>query len=307
MRWRLLLEEFDCTYHYKKGETNTVADALSRMPKQTNNENTNEIKTEMKTVSRTDKVLVQLEAPRRKAQHREVQHSKVLETDKNTEKDKKTEKYKNTEKEKETEKQKQTNAYDCLLAYPKFDEQNNFPFHFKTLKQYQSQEPGIQLAVQQHQYVVKRFGNEQLACRRDDNRIILTDAILPKLVRWYHLSSVHLQGMDRLEGTMSRHFYHPRLRDEIRKQISTCHTCQINKRHGSQFGMLAPRDAIVSPWQEVHIDMIGPWRIRLNKVDITVSALTAIDPVTNLLEIVRTKHPITAAEAFRAFENLWLS
>eukprot|EP00977_Amphora_coffeiformis_P009356 scaffold2144_cov98-Amphora_coffeaeformis.AAC.1 len=32
LRWRLLLEEFGPSYHYKKGETNVVADALSRVP-----------------------------------------------------------------------------------------------------------------------------------------------------------------------------------------------------------------------------------------------------------------------------------
>ena len=31
LRWRLLLEEFDVTYRYKTGQTNFIADALSRI------------------------------------------------------------------------------------------------------------------------------------------------------------------------------------------------------------------------------------------------------------------------------------
>ena len=31
MRWRLLMEEYDLTFHYIKGEKNVVADALSRL------------------------------------------------------------------------------------------------------------------------------------------------------------------------------------------------------------------------------------------------------------------------------------
>ena len=32
LRWRILLEEFGATFHYKKGQDNIIADALSRIP-----------------------------------------------------------------------------------------------------------------------------------------------------------------------------------------------------------------------------------------------------------------------------------
>ena len=43
LRWRLLLEEYGCIYHYKKGPQNTIADALSRVPTLKTNRNTYEI------------------------------------------------------------------------------------------------------------------------------------------------------------------------------------------------------------------------------------------------------------------------
>ena len=32
LQWRLLLEKFQPTFHYKQGITNFIADALSRVP-----------------------------------------------------------------------------------------------------------------------------------------------------------------------------------------------------------------------------------------------------------------------------------
>jgi hypothetical protein len=81
----------------------------------------------------------------------------------------------------------------------------------------------------------------------------------------------------------------------------------LNKRNAQQFGALAPREALAIPWQEVHVDTIGPWRLCVNKVDIVIQALTMINPVTNLLEIAQMNPPYTALEAFRVFESTWLS
>ena len=201
----------------------------------------------------------------------------------------------------------QNELADWFLQYPRFDDQGRVPFHFETIQQYQADDQELQGALQRGIYQVKRFGSTDLICRRNSDKIVLSDELLPRLVKWYHLSSVHMQGMDRLEGTIQQHFYHPRLRNEIRRQLSPCVPCQLNRRQGQQFGALAPREAISSPWQEVHLDTIGPWKLRVNKIDIEFKALTAIDPVTNLLEIALLNKPYTGLEVFRVFENAWLS
>jgi len=72
-------------------------------------------------------------------------------------------------------------------------------------------------------------------------------------------------------------------------------------------GQLAPRDVILIPWTEVHVDLIGPWKYKVRGLrEIAVRALTMIDPVTNLVEIVRV-HSTRSEENKRAFENTWLS
>lgn len=153
---------------------------------------------------------------------------------------------------------------------------------------------------------MQKYGNAELICymaKPDEPKIVLTDYMLPRLVKYFHESSAHAEGIDRLSATVSRHFYHPSLLQEIKTQVGTCLLCQQYKRLGGQFGALAPRDAIAAPWQEVHVDTIGPWRVNKKSA---VTAMTMIDPVTNLLEIRRIDKK-DGATCARAFDHGWLS
>ena len=42
-----------------------------------------------------------------------------------------------------------------------------------------------------------------------------------------------------------------------------------------------------APWNEVAVDLIGPWTVMVNEVKLEFKALTCIDPVTNLAEAIR--------------------
>jgi len=109
---------------------------------------------------------------------------------------------------------------ECLWAMPKLDEQNRHPFHFETIKSYQDLDPGVKNlpTTNANEFRTIQFGQVPLVCKVIDNsdRIVLTDVLLPKMVRWFHAVSSHTEGMDRLEASMRWHFWHPRLRDQIR-------------------------------------------------------------------------------------------
>jgi hypothetical protein len=50
------------------------------------------------------------------------------------------------------------------------------------------------------------------------------------------------------------------LRATINEVINHCEACQINKLTGpGQYGQLLPREATALPFQEVAVDLIGPW------------------------------------------------
>jgi transposase InsO family protein len=129
--------------------------------------------------------------------------------------------------------------------------------------------------------------------------------MLAPLIKWYHLSLSHV-GMTRLGETIGRHFYNPKLNRTINDLISHCEPCQKYKAASRPYGHLPPRDTVVAPWTEIHVDLIGPWHIKVQGLDLYFNALTIIDPVTNLLEIVRIDNK-TADHVGMKLENEWLS
>ena len=203
---------------------------------------------------------------------------------------------------------------DTFLFYPRLDSQNRHPFHFSTIHMYQQQDPSLlALAKSEPRLFAQQLGGYPIICHRENTqpnsawRICIPDALLDRLVQWYHLSTNHQEGMDRLEASIRRNWSHPRLRQAVRNLCTACPICPRVRVNHIAYGSLAPRDAPISPWSEVHVDSIGPWTVTVNNQELKFYALTMIDPVTNLIEIVRYPTTLNAAEAARLFENHWLS
>jgi len=137
-------------------------------------------------------------------------------------------------------------------------------------------------------------------------KIYLPDSLLDHAINWYHLALSHA-GMNRLYDTISRHFYHRDLRNRIENIVGRCEICQKQKNAGRGYGHTAPREVSMHPWREVAVDCIGPWKFRdTHGVDHTFRALTIIDTVTNLVEIVRLD-AMDARYVGQQFNNAWLS
>ena len=113
-------------------------------------------------------------------------------------------------------------------------------------------------------------------------------------------------GMNYLNDTISMHFFHKDLRNRIEDIVSWCDACQCFKQVGRSYGKTAPWEAVLSPWREIACDLIGLWKLDVGNQLCTFSALTIIDTVTNLVEIIRLDHHSSAHVALH-FENTWLS
>jgi hypothetical protein len=200
---------------------------------------------------------------------------------------------------------------ECLWVMPKFDEQNRHPFHFETIADCEQRLLNVRDLPAQAPNVFSSlpFGEAVLVCVTrfpHERLIVIPDAMLSKLVKWHHEKNVHAEGVDRLELSIKRHFWHPQLRSEIRRQLAECTVCARMKKDAPRHGQSAPRIAPSAPWMEAHCDQIGPWDHSVNGLTVKIRALTMIDPVANLVEIVRVK-TTQSAENAEAFVNAWLS
>ena len=101
------------------------------------------------------------------------------------------------------------------------------------------------------------------------------------------------------------HFYHSNLRMRIESLVKSCDACQHFKLPGKGYGELPPSEAQLAPWQEIAVDLIGPWSINVNEVNLILNALSIINTVTNLAKLIRISSR-SAAHVSLQLENTWL-
>jgi transposase InsO family protein len=273
LRWRLFLEDYGVHFHYIKGKTNTLADALSRLP----------FDERQKTESNPSMNLQELQRQLDKdIDPFDDFYSMAID-----------------------------NAYDCFVHLPASE---GIPFVLSYNSIQTAQVGDARLAQLKLDHPTKFVSNTiapnvdvhcYIAGPNEPWKIYLPTSLLHDAVRWYHTALGHL-GQNRLYDTISAHLYHPDLKTKVEDVVGRCDTCQRQKNVLRGHGHTAPREAIANPWREVAVDSIGPWKLKVHNQEVEFKALTIIDQVTNLVELVRLDNG-TAAEAALKFNNTWLS
>jgi hypothetical protein len=108
-----------------------------------------------------------------------------------------------------------------------------------------------------------------------------------------------------LYQTVGTHFVHPFLKDEIKQIVKNCNTCLGLKLPGAGYDLLPPGEATLIPWYEVAVHLIGLWTILVHGAEIEFFALTCIETISNIVEVVQIENK-SAAHVGMLFENHWL-
>lgn len=306
LRWRMYLEEFGPTFKYCPGKDNVIADCFSRLPRM-------EKPSEGKSVAPKGKLIAfeKLTPPKNVDDEIYLYEDTIAPP---------------TARQIQKEMpcrfscckdvatiSEDSEMLEAFLNHPEFHAMQN-PITMLNIHQHQMEDERLNalrvMPGRAWQFPVKWIQDKPIICYKvneeDDEvnwRIALPATLAQQVIRWYHEVLGH-PGATKLYDTISRRFYVPGLKKGCEEY--KCAVCQKNKLLGRGYGHLPPRHAQLVPWNEVAVDLIGPWKIMVNNVEVEFNALTCIDPVTNLVEIIRLENK-TAKHVSEQFENCWLA
>ena len=141
-----------------------------------------------------------------------------------------------------------------------------------------------------------------MTCR--ENRIVIPQNLQRNVIEWYHNTLLH-PGRDRMHMTIGQHLYWKGMKNDITEFVNKCPTCQQTKRKKLKYGHLPAKTAEVVPWEQLCVELVGPYKIPINspskawkkKTFDELWCVTMIDPATQWFEMVEidNKTPMNIA------------
>jgi hypothetical protein len=182
---------------------------------------------------------------------------------------------------------------ECYLNLPDTPNPGENPFNYAHIHELQQQDEQL-LALQvkyPEKYVNLQLDDnfDDIICYKKDPtqpnwKIALLESMIVDTVKWFHQVMGH-PGEKRLKNTLNQHYHHPRLRYHIDKLM--CKDCQKYKLAGCGYSLPPKQEVRIAPWEEVAINLIGPWKVKVNDQQVEFNALTCIDMASNLVKLIR--------------------
>ena len=272
-RWRGVIQEFDIEFKFIAGEANKVADAISRLPKEEHEIPLTEEQIELN--------LTQL-----------LNISELYVTD-------------------------------CADQFAINAEEIDFPL----APQLVEVEQKLELATAAGAIISAALLNPESQWDYQDvegvklihycKRIYVPKTLRKRTLEWYHHYLCH-PGGDRLAATLAQVCTWRGIVSQARTYCRRCSACQKYKKRSTKYGHLPSKEVeSLDPWNTVCVDLIGPYSLKakirmtdgtLKEREITLQAMTFIDPASSWFEIVEVPDTDkTSARISRLFDQVWLS
>ena len=273
VRWRLLLEEFGPEFRHVAGKDNVIADALSRLEADFPPE------PEDATSEANGCFLAYC-----------VSHMEAKPTDGSG----------------ETQPPDMDELAHSFVLHNE-EKETDFPLAPTLIAKHQKRDKTLQRNVLLHKGDSKYSTTilEGVEVITENSKVYIPSKLQSRVVAWYHEYLAH-PGEKRTEETIRQNLTWPGLRTQVRQFCKTCKQCQLCKKQRKKYGHLPVKNVECVPWEQVHVDLIGPYEIRTPTQKHVLRAFTAIDPATGWFEV--TGIPDKSAETIMdAFNNTWLT
>lgn len=202
---------------------------------------------------------------------------------------------------------------DAYLFYPVQNHMHAlYPMNFKQLEEVQMNDAHLVNICQKkpNKYKAIATGEHQLIHHLSDEnppkwKIVIPVRHINPVLEWFHRVLNH-PGATRMYRTMGIHFFFPNMKSIVEEYCKTCNICQRVKGPFPKLGQLPMKTPESNPWEEVQVDLIGPWIFKFSKWQVTINAITVIDPFIGVCEIARLKNK-TCAHVATKFYQIWLA
>ncbi len=162
-----------------------------------------------------------------------------------------------------------TSILESYVNYP--DPQVLASPSFQFIWQHQQKDPELEAARQLHpaKYPIMNVGGVELIVYLSTPnapwQIAIPDQLLDHMIQQYHQLLNHL-GMTNLFASISLHHYHRNLKERIETLLGACEVSLHHKPLTQGYGHLPGRHVPLVPWDEVAVDLIWLWVIKIQNV-----------------------------------------
>jgi hypothetical protein len=186
-------------------------------------------------------------------------------------------------------------------------EDETFPLSPKVIDRYQRKDKELLRKARRDSSAYSTIELEGVTLIAKHGKVIVPEALQDRLVESYHELLQH-PGMNRMEATIRHVFDWRGLREKVEEHCRTCDLCQLTKKQKKKYGKLPVKEAEVTPWKRVNVDVIGPYTVRTPSGTHILQAMTMIDPVTGWFEVAPLPpDEVSSYECQKAFDAYWLA
>jgi hypothetical protein len=195
-----------------------------------------------------------------------------------------------------------------------FDEDVEFPLNLALIADKQ-QDAQLAAGLEQRppKYETTQRNGTAVFVHKQTGSIYVPAALRSSILQWYHTTLQH-PGTKRMQATLRENFYWPGMDASVESLVRTCDTCQQCKLTAvRKYGKIPlPANTKIASWEEVHVDLIGPWDVHYNSQSVPgkgsiqkIQALTIIDKATGWPEFAAIRNK-TSYHIALLFDSTWL-